>query len=285
MTDKDGKAYIEDLGPIQNKMLYSNTFNNCNKISGSPCLEIQTSDCYIYENNFNNCYGKAIEHLGVANIIENNYIDNVLINTCGGAISSLGTRTSRGTKVQYNSISNISSGNINTLKSGVMLQKDTGGALVDKNEFNNVSFGVWMDGGRDNIISNNEFELCDFASIVVTPRYDNLTTDFLNSQLDRFLATDSNNNTIDYKNSKWLKHYGIGKEELNKLIGVNTLFTNYAALNAYCENNMIINNKSISCGNTTGFNDCINVDGVTIINKTVFNSDARKNIIKDNMQE
>ena len=33
-------------------MLYSNTFNNCNKISGSPCLEIQTSDCYIYENNF-----------------------------------------------------------------------------------------------------------------------------------------------------------------------------------------------------------------------------------------
>ena len=285
LTDKDGKAYIEDLGPIQNKMLYSNTFNNCNKISGSPCLEIQTSDCHIYENNFNNCYGKAIEHLGVANIIENNYIDNVLINTCGGAISSLGTRTSRGTKVQYNSISNILSDNINTLKSGVMLQKDTGGALVDKNEFNNVSFGVWMDGGRDNIISNNEFELCDFASIVVTPRYDNLTTDFLNSQLDRYLATDSNNNTIDYKNSKWLKHYGIGKEELNKLIGVNTLFTNYAALNAYCENNMIINNKSISCGNVTGFDDCINIDGVTIINKTVFNSDARKNIIKNNMQE
>ena len=98
-----------------------------------------------------------------------------------------------------------------------------------------------MDGGRDNIISNNEFELCDFASIVVTPRYDNLTTDFLNSQLDRYLATDSNNNTIDYKNSKWLKYYGVGKESLNKLIGVNTLFANYAALNAYCENNMIIN--------------------------------------------
>ncbi len=80
LLDENGNAYIEDLGPIQNKMLYSNTFNNCNKISGSPCLEIQTSDCYIYENNFNNCYGKAIEHLGVANIIENNYIDNVLIN-------------------------------------------------------------------------------------------------------------------------------------------------------------------------------------------------------------
>ena len=285
LLDENGRAYIEDLGPIQNKMLYSNTFNNCNKISGSPCLEIQTSDCYIYENNFNNCYGKAIEHLGVANIIENNYIDNALINTCGGAISSLGTRTSRGTKVRYNSISNISSDNINILKSGVMLQKDTGGALVDKNEFNNVSFGVWMDGGRDNIISNNEFELCDFASIVVTPRYDNLTTDFLNSQLDRFLATDSNNNTIDYKNSKWLKYYGIGKEEANKLIGVNTLFENYAALNAYCENNMIINNKSISCGNATGFDDCINIDGITIINKTVFNSDARKNTIENNIQE
>ena len=285
LIDKDGNAYIEDLGPIQNKMLYSNTFNNCNKISGSPCLEIQTSDCHIYENNFNNCYGKAIEHLGVANIIENNYIDKALINTCGGAISSLGTRTSRGTKVRYNSISNISSDNINTLKSGVMLQKDTGGALVNKNKFNNVSFGVWMDGGRDNIISNNEFELCDFASIVVTPRYDNLTTDFLNSQLDRFLATDSNNNTIDYKTSKWLKYYGVGKESLNKLIGVNTLFANYAALNAYCENNMIIDNRSISCGNVTGFNDCINVDGITIINKTTFNSDARKNIIKNNMQE
>lgn len=285
LIDEDGKAYIEDLGPIQNKMLYSNTFNNCNKISGSPCLEIQTSDCYIYENNFNNCYGKAIEHLGVANIIENNYIDNVLINTCGGAISSLGTRTSRGTKVQHNSISNILSDNINTLKSGVMLQKDTGGALVDKNEFNNVSFGVWMDGGRDNIISNNEFKLCDLASVVVTPRYDNLTTDFLNSQLDRYLITDSNNNTIDYKNSKWLKYYGIGKESLNKLIGVNTLFTNYAALNAYCENNMIINNRSISCGNAAGFDDCINVDGVTIINKTVFNSSSRKNILENNTQE
>ena len=285
LIDENGRVYIEDLGPIQNKMLYSNTFNNCNKISGSPCLEIQTSNCYIYENNFNNCYGKAIEHLGVANIIENNYIDNVLINTCGGAISSLGTRTSRGTKVQRNSISNISSDNINTLKSGVMLQKDTGGALVDKNEFNNVSFGVWMDGGRDNIISNNEFNLCDLASIVVTPRYDNLTTDFLNSQLDRYLITDSNNNTIDYKNSKWLKYYGVGKEEANKLIGVNTLFTNYAALNAYCENNMIINNRSISCGNATGFDDCINIDGVTIINKTVFNSDARKNTIENNTQE
>ena len=32
----------------------------------------------------------------------------------------------------------------------------------------------------------------------------------------RHLATDSNNNTIDYKNSKWLKHYGIGKESLNE---------------------------------------------------------------------
>ena len=48
---------------------------------------------------------------------------------------------------------------------------------------------------------------------------------------------------------------------------------------------MIINNKSISCGNTTGFDDCINIDGITIINKTVFNSDARKNIIRNNIQE
>ena len=48
---------------------------------------------------------------------------------------------------------------------------------------------------------------------------------------------------------------------------------------------MIINNRSISCGNATGFNDCVNVNGVTIINKTLFNSDARKNILENNTQE
>ena len=33
------------------------------------------------------------------------------------------------------------------------------------------------------------------------------------------------------------------------------------------------------------FNVCINVDDITIINKTVFNSSSRKNIMENNMQE
>ena len=49
----------------------------------------------------------SIEHFGVANIIEYNEIDGALIDINGGAISSLGTRTSRGTKVRKNNIRNL----------------------------------------------------------------------------------------------------------------------------------------------------------------------------------
>lgn len=277
--------YVEDLGAIQNKYITNNTFVNCNQLSKAPCIEIQTSNCSIARNKFTNCCGMCIEHFGVANLIEYNEIDGALIDINGGAISSLGTRTSRGTKVRKNNIRNLpDSGDSSILKAGVVALNDTGGNEISENTIIDCNYGIYLDGGKDNIIYKNICDNCLYGSIVLKARYDKLSNDYLQVQLDRMLLTDSNNNTIDYKDSHWLKYYRIGKDKNRPLIGVNTLFKNYGDLNAYCENNFIEENVSRSCGTLSG-TDISVVDGISLVYASVVNNTTRVNSITGNIIE
>lgn len=277
--------YVEDLGAIQNKYITNNTFVNCNQLSKAPCIEIQTSNCSIARNKFTNCCGMCIEHFGVANLIEYNEIDGALIDINGGAISSLGTRTSRGTKVRKNNIRNLpDSGDSSILKAGVVALNDTGGNEISENTIIDCNYGIYLDGGKDNIVYKNICDNCLYGSIVLKARYDKLLNDYLQVQLDRMLLTDSNNNTIDYKDSHWLKYYRIGKDKNRPLIGVNTLFKNYGDLNAYCENNFIEENVSRSCGTLSG-TDISVVDGISLVYASVVNNTTRANSITGNIIE
>lgn len=280
-----GEYYVEDLGVVQNKSIINNTFVNCNQLSKAPCIEIQTSNCSVARNKFTNCYGMSIEHFGVANIIEYNEIDGALIDINGGAISSLGTRTSRGTKVRKNNIRNLpNSGDSSLIKAGIVALNDTGGNEIGENTIIDCDYGVYLDGGQDNIVYKNICDNCLYGSIVLRARYDKLSNDYLEVQLDRMLLTDSNNDTIDYKSSSWLKYYGIGKDKNRPLIGVNTLFKNYGDLNAYCENNFIEENVSRSCGTLTG-TDISAVDGISLVYASVVNNTTRANSITGNIIE
>lgn len=280
-----GEYYVEDLGVVQNKFIINNTFVNCNQLSKAPCIEIQTSNCSIARNKFINCYGMSVEHFGVANIIEYNEIDGALIDINGGAISSLGTRTSRGTKVRKNNIRNLpNSGDSSLIKAGIVSLNDTGGNEICENTIIDCNYGIYLDGGRDNIIYKNICDNCLYGSVVLRARYDKLSNDCLEVQLDRMLLTDSNNNTIDYKSSSWLKYYGVGKDKNRPLIGVNTLFKTYEDLNAYCENNFIEENVSRSCGTLSG-TDVGTVDGVSLVYASVINNTTRVNSITGNIIE
>lgn len=286
LQDPDtGEYYTEELGIIQNKYINNNTFVNCNQLSKAPCIEIQTSNCLVTNNKFTNCYGMCIEHLGVANLIEYNEIDGALIDINGGAISSLGTRTSRGTKVRKNNIRNLpNSGDSSIIKAGIIALNDTGGSEIGENTIIDCDYGIYLDGGQDNIVYKNICDNCLYGSIVLRARYDKLSNDYLQAQLDRMLLTDSNNNTIDYKDSHWLKYYGIGKDKDRPLIGVNTLFKNYGDLNAYCENNFIEENVSRSCGTLSG-TDISAVDGISLVYASVVNNTTRANSITGNIIE
>lgn len=280
-----GEYYTEELGIIQNKSINNNAFVNCNQLSKAPCIEIQTSNCLITNNKFTNCYGMCIEHFGVANLIEYNEIDGALIDINGGAISSLGTRTSRGTKVRKNNIRNLpNSGDSSIIKAGIIALNDTGGSEIGENTIIDCDYGIYLDGGQDNIVYKNICDNCLYGSVVLRARYDKLSNDYLQAQLDRMLLTDSNNNTIDYKSSTWLKYYGIGKDKDRPLIGVNTLFKNYGDLNAYCENNFIEENVSRSCGTLSG-TDISAVDGISLVYASVVNNTARANSITGNTIE
>ena len=280
-----GEYYVEDLGVVQNKFIINNTFVNCNQLSKAPCIEIQTSNCSIARNKFTNCYGMSIEHFGVANIIEYNEIDGALIDINGGAISSLGTRTSRGTKVRKNNIRNLpNSKDSSLIKAGIVALNDTGGNEINENTIIDCNYGIYLDGGRDNIVYKNICNNCLYGSVVLRARYDKLSNDCLEVQLDRMLLTDSNNNTIDYKDSHWLKYYGVGKDKNRPLIGVNTLFKTYEDLNAYCENNFIEENVSRSCGTLSG-TDIDAVDGISLVYTSVVNNTTRVNSITGNIIE
>ena len=280
-----GRYYVEDLGVIQNKFINNNTFVNCNQLSKAPCIEIQTSNCSVTNNKFTNCYGMCIEHLGVANLIDFNEVDGALIDINGGAISSLGTRTSRGTKIRKNDIRNLpTSGDPDIIKAGIMELKDTGGNEITENTVADSDYGIYVDGGRDNIIYKNICDKCLYGSVVLRAKYDKSSNDYLQVQLDRMLLTDSNNNTINYKDSYWLKYYGVGKDKNRPLIGVNTLFKTYADLNAYFENNYIEENVSRSCGTLSG-TDIDTIDGISLVYASVITNAARGNSITDNTIE
>lgn len=285
LDPETGRYYVEDLGVIQNKFINNNTFVNCNQLSKAPCIEIQTSNCSVTNNKFTNCYGMCIEHLGVANLIDFNEVDGALIDINGGAISSLGTRTSRGTKIRKNDIRNLpASGDPDIIKAGIMELKDTGGNEITENTVADSDYGIYVDGGRDNIIYKNICDKCLYGSVVLRAKYDKFSNDYLQVQLDRMLLTDSNNNTINYKDSYWLKYYGVGKDKNRPLIGVNTLFKTYADLNAYFENNYIEENVSRSCGTLSG-TDIDVIDGISLVYASVITNPARGNSITDNTIE
>ena len=172
----------------------------------------------------------------------------------------------------------------NLIKAGIVALNDTGGNEIIENTIIDCDYGIYLDGGQDNIVYKNICDNCLYGSVVLRARYDKLSNDYLEVQLDRMLLTDSNNDTIDYKSSSWLKYYGIGKDKNRPLIGVNTLFKNYGDLNAYCENNFIEENVSRSCGTLSG-TDTSAVDGISLVYASVVNNATRVNSITGNIIE
>ena len=162
--------------------------------------------------------------------------------------------------------------------------KDTGGNEITENTVADSDYGIYVDGGRDNIIYKNICDKCFYGSVVLRAKYDKSSNDYLQVQLDRMLLTDSNNNTINYKDGHWLKYYGVGKDKNRPLIGVNTLFKTYADLNAYFENNYIEENVSRSCGTLSG-TDIDVIDGISLVYASVITNAARGNSITDNTIE
>jgi len=150
---------IERVGRIQR------TFNPCILVGGVG-------------NTIRNCEISHLPNLAIwfsgnDNIIEKNEIFDVCNETCdAGAIYTGRDWGSRGNIIQYNYIHDINS--INKQEGGVhavYLDDCASGIAVESNIISNIdAFGVFVGGGRDNIITGNIITNCGTTAILADMR-------------------------------------------------------------------------------------------------------------------
>ncbi len=140
----------------------SKTYNGGVRISGvGTCVQ----NCRIYNG----------PHLGIAfsgndHIIRNNDISAVLKEAADmGAIYAGRSMVNRGTVIEGNKIHDISSSSTASGKYGVYLDDQLSGITVKNNEFYNIAgSGVFVNGGRDNDVSQNSFRNVEESGIILS---------------------------------------------------------------------------------------------------------------------
>jgi parallel beta-helix repeat protein len=162
-------------------------------------------------NTIRNCQISHLPNLAIAftgneNIIEKNEIFDVCNETCdAGAIYSGRDWASRGNIIQYNYIHDINS--INKEEGGVhgiYLDDCASGIMVESNIISNIdAFGVFVGGGRDNIITGNIITNCGTTAILADKRGVNM----MNLKKDDSCNLKEKIEKLNYKSEIWSLKY------------------------------------------------------------------------------
>lgn len=242
-----------------NNFITCNTFSNlsrlciANKVAinlkHNYTLPMDEVGVYISHNLFTSLPHQAISINGNDHVIEYNEIYNVCNETGdAGAIYGGGDPTFRGTIIRYNYMHDIhmTGGASNfTGVHGIYADGGYSGNLIYGNVFCNVDHGIFINGGRDNIIQNNIFvditnsiagKLAPFGFYINQACLYNGFTNQTSSYWQRLT-------NIPYQSVLWSNKYPTLATITNGPTGVPNINVCYAT------NNQIISN--ISSNNTT----------------------------------
>lgn len=155
---------VMDGGDKRTLLRSENSITNCDihQFSeivrvGSPGILVSGVGCNILNNKIYNAPNSAIWLKGNENMIAKNEIYSVVKESAdAGAIYMGNDWTERGNKIINNYIHDLGSEKSNAPKA-IYFDDFASGTLVSGNIFKNVFYGVYIGGGRDNIIENNFF--------------------------------------------------------------------------------------------------------------------------------
>ncbi len=158
------------------KNCYFNDFSRC-KRTYNPAILVRGTGQIISNNEITNGPHNAILFSGEENTIEYNEIYEVMTEcTDAGAIYCGANMTERGNQVRYNYIHDLDdtlhSGNVNEeWCHGIYVDDNFSGANVIGNVLKNITgYGVFIGGGRDNIVDNNVFYNCERGTVYIDQR-------------------------------------------------------------------------------------------------------------------